>query len=162
MARHEANREDLMREAVALVERLCLRGADGDEIVIGFRQDGSASIFFNQDPAWHFNRLGELRRAYESGQLIKAERGRLFRMARRREPDRVVLASAPMTDEEQAQWVAAVVNQIKQIQHRWREGELVVAEQIPPDEPVPHRARELLASLAKGFPIARSPSLRMI
>ncbi|GIW90528.1 MAG: hypothetical protein KatS3mg109_0960 [Pirellulaceae bacterium] len=149
-----------MREAVALVERLCLGAATGEEIVIGFRRDGSASIYVNQDPAWHFNRFGQLRRAYESGQLIKAERGRLFRMVRRREPHQVVLASTPMTEEEQAQWVAAVTTQIQRLEQRWHDGELVVVEQIPPDQPVADRARQLLASLAKGFTIAASPSLR--
>ena len=46
MARHEEDREDLLAEATALVERaeLVVEGA-AESVVIGFRRDGCASIY---------------------------------------------------------------------------------------------------------------------
>ena len=72
------NREDLLREATALVERIELvphrdRQFDASEpIVVGFRADGALSIFFGDDPVYQFNAAGELRRAYCDGLLFKA------------------------------------------------------------------------------------------
>ena len=47
MAQRETNREDLLREATALVERAEIRiPGESEPIVVGFRRDGSASFFF--------------------------------------------------------------------------------------------------------------------
>ena len=47
MARQESNREDLLREATALVERVELHVPAFEEpIVVGFRRDGCASFLF--------------------------------------------------------------------------------------------------------------------
>ena len=70
MARDESDREDLLREATALVERIELApadAADDEHIVAGFRRDGALSIYFGADPVYHFNSAGELRRAYCDG-----------------------------------------------------------------------------------------------
>ena len=74
MARRESDREDLLREATALVERaeLTIEGFD-EPIVVGFRRDGSASFFFGADPVYQFNTAFELRRAFVVGLLYKAE-----------------------------------------------------------------------------------------
>ncbi len=80
MARDEQDREDLLREATALVERVELAPTDneaGEHIVIGFRAGGAASVYFGGDTAYHFNSDGELRRAYADGLLYKADIGRL-------------------------------------------------------------------------------------
>ncbi len=160
MARHEADREDLMREAVALRQRILLSSSKGQEIVIGFRADGSASIYVDQDPVWHFNRRGQLRRAFEAGQLIKAEAGRLHRMFRHREPNQVLLCSWPMSRDEQSAWVASVARTIRSLIEQWERGDLWVVQQIPAEEPVAQKALQLLRSLALGFSIAESPSVR--
>jgi hypothetical protein len=83
MAREESDREDLLREATALVRRIELRTPDEPEpLTAGFRRDGSLSLFFGADPVFQFNTAGELRRAYRSGKLLKAERGRLVELTR--------------------------------------------------------------------------------
>src|SRR4051794_11841558 len=92
MARHESDREDLLREATALVERVELTMAGSEEpIVIGFRRDGSCSMFFGADPVYQFNTQAELRRAFREGRLVKAEGGRLVALERRREAGQLVL-----------------------------------------------------------------------
>ena len=61
--------------------------------VIGFRRDGAPSIYFGEDPAYHFNAAGHLRRAYLDGRLLKAERGRLIVIERVRTEKQVQLHS---------------------------------------------------------------------
>ena len=90
MARDQSSREDLLREATALVERIELRIAGpmsvkhdrDDHVVVGFRANGSASFFFGEDPVYQFNSAGQLRRAYCGGLLIKAAHGRLVSLQR--------------------------------------------------------------------------------
>ena len=64
MARHEQDRDDLLREVTALVQRVEIRLADNsDSIVIGSRRDGSGSMFVGSDPVFQFNKQNGLRRA---------------------------------------------------------------------------------------------------
>src|SRR3954468_24098136 len=92
MSRRESDREDLLREATALVERAELNVAGLEEsIVIGFRRDGAASFYFGADPVYQFNAVGQLRRGFVAGRLIKAERGRLVALSRERTENEVAL-----------------------------------------------------------------------
>ena len=93
MAREAHDREDLLRDARALVPRAMLRvtlGARQVEVFVGFRSD-SLSFYFNSDPVYHFNDRGELRRAFVDGRLIKAEHGRLVSLERKRGDTETVL-----------------------------------------------------------------------
>src|SRR5687767_14012240 len=116
MAREESNREDLFREATALVERIELVPklakstastiTAGDEpIVAGFRTDGALSSFFCADPVYQFNAAGELRRAYCDGLLFKAVNGRLVSLRRERNEQEVQLARHELSDIEQEEFV---------------------------------------------------------
>lgn len=92
MARDEHERENLLKEATALVERVQVQLANWPQkITAGFRRDGCFSVFFGADPVYHFNSRCELRRAYIAGHLIKAEQGRLVALERRRAAGRVEL-----------------------------------------------------------------------
>src|SRR3954447_20411722 len=92
MSRHESDREDLLREATALVERIELTVGGFDlPVVCGFRRDGAASFYFGADPVYQFNAVGQLRRAFVAGRLIKAERGRLVALSRERTENEVAL-----------------------------------------------------------------------
>ena len=80
MSRTEQDREDLLREATALIERVELRVSGWSEsVVAGFRRGGQASFFFGADLVYQFNAALQLRRGFHNGQLIKAEDGRLER-----------------------------------------------------------------------------------
>jgi hypothetical protein len=116
MARREAPREDLLREATALVDRieLTLPGRDAS-VVVGFRKDGCASIYFGEDPALHFNSRGHLRRAYDDGRLLKAERGQLVELTRRRTSDEVQLLRRPWPVEETRAFLTALGEQLTQL-----------------------------------------------
>lgn len=77
MAREEKNREDIFREATALVERIELSGLAGQagSVVVGFRRNGCATIYFRVELACHFNSRDELRQAYSAEQLLKVKHG---------------------------------------------------------------------------------------
>jgi hypothetical protein len=102
MARHSQDREDLLRDAKALVPRIMLRTTILDktcDVFAGFRSD-SLSMYFDSDPAYHFNSRGELRRAFVNDQIIKAVKGKLFIWEPVRKPDEVTMRSQLMTVEE--------------------------------------------------------------
>ena len=73
MSRLERDREDLLREATALVERAEIRLGDFDEaVIVGFRSGGAASFYFGADPVFQFNADNQLRRGFVGGRLVKA------------------------------------------------------------------------------------------
>jgi hypothetical protein len=92
MARNEADREDLMREAVALTERveLCVPGFE-ELITIGFRSNRAMSIFVGQDPVYQFDPSGRLRRAFVDGFLFRSQHSGLARLERVRNESEVQL-----------------------------------------------------------------------
>ena len=64
MARNESDREDLIREATALRNRIEWKIPDEPELVFaGIRSDGSLAIYFGPDPVYQFSIDGGLRRA---------------------------------------------------------------------------------------------------
>src|SRR5262245_23531542 len=101
MARQESAREDILREATALVERVELQVPNAPEhVVVGFRRNGAASVFFGADPVYQFNEAGELRRAYVGGELYKAERGGLVALCRERGEREVALVRRELANDE--------------------------------------------------------------
>lgn len=98
MARQDADREDLMREATALVQRAeWTVPGESESIVAGFRSDGRLSIFVGPDPAYHFDHQGGLRRAFVDGALYRTAGERLSRLDRSREGGRSELHRSDLT-----------------------------------------------------------------
>lgn len=101
MARHEADREDLMREAVALPERIELRVPGfRDLITIGFRANSAMSVFVGQDPVYQFDPVGRLRRAFVAGFLFRSQHETLARLQRRRTETETHLLRYDLNSEE--------------------------------------------------------------
>lgn len=164
MARQEQEREDLLAEATALVERaelaLTSTSTSRPNIVIGFRRDGAASLFFGEDPAWHFNAAGALRRAYAEGRLYKAERGALVALDRRRTEREVQL----IRDELTAAETAALLNRLRtsaiELAAAIDGREYRLIGQVPTEADVLARVRPLLAALAERITIAAGPRVQ--
>ena len=94
MAHHEQDREDIMAEAVALIRRVEFRWTQKEAeepVVAGFKRSGHFSIYFGQDPAYHFDVDGLLRRAYRSGFLYRTQGSTLARMHRERDSSATTL-----------------------------------------------------------------------
>lgn len=168
MARHESNREDLLREATALVERIELlprvagtftsaNVAAGETIVAGFRAVGALSVFFGSDPVYQFNAAGELRRAYWNGLLFKAMRGRLVSLQRVRREHEVQLVRHELTDAEQATFLSKVSACMRELTNSLAANAMEVAGQVPQDADVLGRLQAWLAD-HQEWPIAARPN----
>jgi len=139
MARQESDREDLLREATALVERIEIipaGGEEGDRVVAGFRANGALSIFFGDDSVYQFSESGELRRAYLNGLLYKATQGRLVSLRRERGPDRVELVSHELDSAELEALLAEMRSRITSLQQMILRGGYEIVGQVPPDADV--------------------------
>lgn len=161
MARQESDREDLLREATALVERVELVCGASETIVIGFRAEGSGSIYFGQDPALHFNPRSELRRAFVDGELIKAEGGRLVSLTRERTAASVNLMRREWDEPTTHAFLERVVERLTRLGSCLQSGDYAVQGKVPADAPVERRAARWLAQLvAEPIRIAAQPGLR--
>jgi len=143
MAREESDREDLLREATALVERIELAPAgteEGEHVVVGFRADGAMSIYFGADTAYHFNSLRQLRRAYRDGRILKAERGKLVALERVRQANQVQLVRRPLPDTEQATFLTTMHERLRQLRDQCDQRTLVSIGQVPAEADVLSRA----------------------
>lgn len=169
MAEQEQDREDLLREATALVERIELRGrlrdseragairSDAEPLVIGFRRDGAISFFFGADPVLQFNAQGELRRAYHNGRLLKAERGHLVELKRERRPEAVLLVRREMTPEETRAYLDGMLRRLHGLRQQLQNQAYTISGQVPEDRDLLGRIQRWLAELPDSIVIARRP-----
>lgn len=161
MARQESDREDILREATALVERVELELAgSGAPLVAGFRRDGSVSLFWGPDKVYQFNTTCELRRGYLDGRLTKAERGRLIALTRVRGESAVQLVRHSFNEREVVEYLAALQSDLAQLRQALECGEVRVAGQVPEQADVVGRLLTWLGSLPSEIAIADSPHAR--
>jgi hypothetical protein len=163
MAREESSREDLLREATALVERIELAPdstieLSGTHIVAGFRRDGALSIFFGDDPVYQFNAAGELRRAYCDGKLLKAAGGRLVALERVRTEHEVQLFRHDFSESEQATLLTQMADRLRQFVATANAGAFEVIGQVPPDSDVLERLKQWF-STHNDVQIAQRPNV---
>lgn len=161
MAREEEDREDLLREATALVRRVELE-VDGlaESIVAGFRSDGAASFYFGQQVVYQFNTAGELRRGYVDGRLLKADRGRLAQLVRQRQGDVVNLIRHDLTGEETRQFLVDARERLQRLQTALVEGNFRIVGQVPPEADLASDVQQWLEKLPAQIAIARTPGVR--
>jgi len=158
MAREEQVREDLLREATALVERVELLVAGSDEpIVAGFRREGQVSLFFGAEPAFHFNSRNELRRAYAAGRLMKAEQGRLVALERVRTENEVSLVRLELDGAETTAFLDIARGRLWELRAAIAAGQFRINGQVPDAMDVISRVSAWLESLSGELVIAKSP-----
>jgi hypothetical protein len=168
MARDESSREDLLRQATALVERIELSPRTTNlstaasnqfdqRIVAGFRRDGALSIFFGEDPVYQFNAAGELRRAYCDGKLLKATCGRLAALERERTEHQVQLVRHELSSAEEAEFLSQMERRLKHLSRSIDANMFEVAGQVPTDVDLLSRLRNWLSTHDK-WPIAAKPN----
>ena len=107
MARQEEDKEDLMREASALAERIEMATElNGAQVVVtaGYRRDASLSVYFDQDAFYQFTNEGLLRRAWRDGLLYRSQGETLASLFRNRSGGQVVLERTDLTAEELARF----------------------------------------------------------
>jgi hypothetical protein len=167
MAREEADREDLISEATALVDRAAFAIQDvAGEIVVGFRRDGSPSIYLTPDRVYQFNNTGELRRAYVNGILYKAERGRLTAMRRERTTHETALVARDLTEDETASFLQSMRKELGRFVTVLREGNVMCTRQVTSaptmesGQTAETRAIVWLSNLPDSLRIARAAGIK--
>jgi hypothetical protein len=161
MAREEQNREDLLREATALVQRVELAIAGRPEpVVLGLRRNSAGSIYLTPDRVYHFNPQGELRRAFIDELLYKAERHRLIELTRRRTPEEVQLVRRELSPQETEQFTADFCQAVREIVDQIDSRQFQIVGQVPPNEDVTATAVDWLKRLIEQpLRIARAPNV---
>jgi hypothetical protein len=161
MARKEQDREDLLAEATALVERMELRVPhEAELVVLGLRRDGCLSIYFGADPALHFNAARELRRAFSSGELFKAERSQLVGMHRHRTTEEVQLVRHERAAAAQGELLATWQTRVEQLYAALDRGEAQLVRCVPADLPAIERACAWLRLIPSPWRVAAVPNAR--
>jgi hypothetical protein len=161
LARDEHDRENLLAEATALVERAeLLVAGEVESVTAGFRRDGSGSVYFGDDPAYHFNTAGELRRAFCQASLYKAERRRLISLKRRRTAGEIQLVRNELTDEETSAFVDELGQRFTRLRWALANGDWQLVGQVPASTDVVGRIRRWLDDLVLPLPIAMAPRAR--
>jgi hypothetical protein len=160
MARIAHDREDLLRDARALIPRVKFRmqAANADATVVaGFRGE-ALSLYINDDPAFHFNGSGQLRRVFLAGRLIKAEAGRLIAMTRVRTDKQIELHAEELAETEQQLLLSALANRLVEIKAALESGDATIDGQVPADgDAVPR----LIAWLIRNDRPTPAPSPRI-
>lgn len=149
-----------MREATALVRRVELQlPGQSQTCIVGFRRSGEASIFVGADPVFQFNRAGELRRGFWNGRLVKAERGRLVQLERRRGETEIQLVRHELSDEEAADYSQLATETLNLLRKVLQSGAFTSLKRIPADMDVAYELVSWLDSLPQPLAIAAAPNV---
>ena len=157
MAREEAAREDLLQEATAFVERIqFLLPGQAEPVFVGFRRMGDASFYFGEDPVYHFNAGGQLRRAFAHGLLLKAEQEKLVSLCRTRAEGEVQLLRHELSEQESAQLIERLDHDLTRLRTALVQNTIHVIGQVPSTADLLARVRTWLDEHAE-LRIARKP-----
>lgn len=155
MPRHEADREDLMREATALERRCALQLPGADETVIaGLRAGERLSIYFGPDPAYHLDEALRLRRAYAGGFLYRTQGTTLARLARSRTATATELIRHDLDDAELASFRTEMCRRLQRLVDSLRAASAILLSSVPPgDDLRPELCERIERFLAAGAPL---------
>lgn len=161
MARHESDREDLLREATALVQRAEFQlPGEAEPFVAGFRRDGSFSLYCGGDQVVQFNSAGQLRRGYFDGKLLKADKGKLVWLTRERTAEAVLLHSRELAAAEVTQTLERSSQLVTRFCAALAAGTFSLTGQVPPEENIVPRILAWRAALPLPLQIAPAPNAR--
>jgi hypothetical protein len=158
MAQEEQDREDLMDEATALVERAEIE-IDGflASVVCGFRRNGELSLFLGADPVYQFNGRNQLRRAFVDNVLYKAEQGRLIALRRERSAGSICLVRRDLSAEDTFKFMELLHANLLRLKSALTDAQYRLIQQVPTNAQVIRRVQEWLANNTEDLSIASSP-----
>ena len=150
MAQHEVDREDLMREAVALPDRVEL-SVNGFEslITIGFRPNSAMSIFIGQDPVYQFDPEGRLRRAFVDGLLYRSQHTTLAMLKRERTDTQTLLLRTDIADDALQSFRGTMLCSLQILEQKLNSADFTIRRSVP--DAISHitRIQSALASIRR-------------
>lgn len=160
MPRVETDRENLMRDASALRIRGELRvpGWNGT-VIAGCRDNGGWSIYVGEDPCYHFDAEGRLRRAFVHGLLYRTQGGTLAELRRNRSPDASQLIRRDLENVERDAFLREMQRRLAQLRSALQTGAAALLQSVPDEADVPG----LLASFLDGMlnsPLELAPPIK--
>jgi recombinational DNA repair ATPase RecF len=136
MARNESDREDMIREATALRNRVEWKVPGESELVFaGVKAAGWLAIYFGPDPVYQFNEEGSLRRAFVDGFLYRSHGTTLARLKRTRRDDQTNLTRLDLTPEEVREFLERMDQRLSRLVDQLSSGTVEVVRQIETDTP---------------------------
>ncbi len=161
MARHESDREDLIREATAMRNRVEWQvPGEVEPVFAGVRSDGSLSVYFGQDPVYQFTPSGQLRRAYAAGFLYRTQGETLAKLHRERTSDQTVLARSDLNANELSQFLTAMDDRLTRLYQSVSAGSAIQLRSVSEGDPADYqslikRAMNASPKLAPAMPTRR-------
>jgi hypothetical protein len=148
MPRDFSNSEDLIRDAVALVERVELRlPGSTDTVVAGFRRDDRLSLYIGDDSYYQFDPQCRLRRALVGDRLFCTQGSGLAALSRERKSEATELIRHDLDPAEIDHFLRVMHDRIGALREAIASGKLQVVRQVPADAPILGRLVETLDAI---------------
>ncbi len=160
MALFEQDREDLMREAMALPQRVELQ-VQGMEtfVTVGFRASSAMSVFIGQDPVYQFDPQGRLRRAFVDGVLFRSQHTTLAMLKRERTETQTLLLRTDLTEDRLHEFHTTMLQKLGSLEHVLKIGDYAVIRCVPEAESHVAQIQTALAMIRLADPWL-SPAIR--
>ena len=161
MARNESDREDLIREATAMRNRIEWQiPGDSEPVFAGVRSDGSLSVYFGQESVYQFNSCGQLRRAYVDGFLYRTQGKTLAKLHRERSLNQTVLARNDLNSDELSLFLTAMDDRLRRLAASLSDGSAIQLRSVSEGEAADYQSTIGLAinaspRLAPALPTRR-------
>lgn len=158
MARHESDREDLIREATALHPRVEWQ-VEGEAGIVfaGLKRTGGLSLYFDQDPVYQFDDKGRLRRAFVDGLLYRSEGQTLARLRRERTETSTSLVRYDLSADELRNFLLQMRQRLESLSQQLESNRVTTLRAVPDDMPLDFR-REISQAIEHSDQLA--PSIR--
>ncbi|RLS43586.1 MAG: hypothetical protein DWH81_02360 [Planctomycetota bacterium] len=157
--RIEADREDLMAEAVNLRERIELKVPGIDHpVTIGCNDLGHWSFYFGPEPMCRFDSDAQLRRAVRGGQLYRTQGGTLAQLTRVRHEDVTNLERRDLSPTEVEAFLGLVAADLRHLNDEVIAGRCEVLREVGTSAEFIARLTSLLARLTSS-PLKLAPAL---
>lgn len=135
MARNESDREDMIREATALRNRVEWKVPDESELVFaGVKSNGWLALYFGTDPVYQFSEEGGLRRAFVEGYLYRTQGDTLARLHRARSETTTSLIRRDLTTDETAKLLDQMDGRLRNLILHISDGSAEVVRSVATDD----------------------------
>lgn len=140
MARTEADKEDLIADATAMVPRAEYVSVNETDpavhwefVTVGVRRNGAVSVYLDQDPFYQFDAAGGLRRAYVDGFLFRSSGDGLTQLNRTRSQNRTTLEAAELSSRQLVDFRQRMFNELSALRDAWISHSIRKNRSVPDD-----------------------------